>query len=228
MISKCFVLLLGNRDDYTPEIFRVNFLENTQNKEQNYFSLLIDDYRNFMQIGIAVSYQNCKQISEKHKSPNLSLIPMHTSTRGALGTIGLALDAIPNNQPLLIAPIDARLDLDLPNFVQKMEKDLVDCGIISFNSSDSIFSFLRVKENSVMEISEKQVISDVAISGFIYFRNKELLISCLEWSIMNNIQNNSLYYLSPALNYFVASNLKIVHHMVQIDCYNRLRIKREN
>ena len=90
-----------------------------------------------------------------------------------------------------------------------MIKSDFDAGIIAVKSKNPSYSYIRTLEESVIEVVEKRVISDLATTGVYYFKEKNLLVESIEWVISNHLTMNNSYYLSTAINYLISINARI-------------------
>lgn len=155
---------------------------------------------------------------------NLKIISITTETKGALTSLALSLDHIENETPIIIIPTNSRVVVDIPKFVNLMQKENNNAGVICFQSNDPNYSYIRVKEGKIIEFKEKEVIGDLATAGIFYFKNKHEIIKCLEWCLINNINTNGIYYLAPSLNYFVCNDMSIGLETIPSENYERLDI----
>ena len=148
------------------------------------------------------------------------------STEGALISLAWALDQVPSDTPILLTNVDGISDVPLEIFVDRMNSEGRDLGVIGFKSEKPIFSFFRVFDSQIVEFAEKKVIGSLALTGTLYFRRKEMLINCIEWSLLNRVSTNGVFYLAPALNYFVSVGASIGYE--QIDPTKYYRFAEEN
>jgi hypothetical protein len=133
------------------------------------------------------------------------------NTFGALATAGFALSLISDDEPFLITPSNAEVlgNLEQEFLESMLEKQSV-VGAIMFNGTDPLYSYARLGKNrELVEIIEKRVSGSCALAGFYYFSNKKIFSECLEWAMVNNIQNKGNFFISPALNYFLAKSIEI-------------------
>jgi len=131
------------------------------------------------------------------------------STKGALSTLSLLVDIIPENVPIVVAPADGIVDVSIQNFVQEMSEGQFDCGIIAFEEMNQNYSYVRQYEKQVVEIAEKKVIGNLALSGTYYFRNLTMLLESIHWAYLNNASTNGSFYISSAINGLIANQLKV-------------------
>jgi hypothetical protein len=132
-------------------------------------------------------------------------------TSGALATAGFGLAFLSDDEPFLITPSNAELLDNLEHaFLDSMLEKQSDVGAIVFNGTDPLYSYARLGKNGeLIEIIEKRVSGSCALSGFYYFSSKKIFSECLEWAMVNNIQTAGNFFISPALNYFLAKSIEI-------------------
>jgi hypothetical protein len=142
-------------------------------------------------------------------------------TRGALGTIGLVIPLLDDESPIIIQPFDGIVTEGLNQGIEEFDRINCSVGLITFNSDSPEFSYVRVDGLSAVEIAEKQVISNKALAGIIYFENKQILLECIRWSLLNKIQTNGRYYLAPSVNAQIALGKKVSMYSINEDSYHR-------
>lgn len=144
-------------------------------------------------------------------------------TTGALATAGFGLSHISSNEPFLIIPSNAEVGGDyIQKFVESMNAQQASVGAIVFDGTDPLYSYARMgKSGAIIEIVEKSVSGSCALAGVYYFSNKYHFANCLEWAMVNNIQNQGSFFISPALNYFLAKSIEISFFEIPKDEYLR-------
>jgi len=183
-----------------------------------------------LEINLSNHGSNLKNIVVKNRGENLNfnnqkpveLIELIKPTKGALISLSFALDKIPDNMPILVIPTNSWVNFDSEKFVTEMSNSGNEIGIVCFKSNNSKFSFLRKRGEQVLEFKEKEIISDLATTGIVYFANKIAISNCIEWCLLNNIHKNGIYYLVPSLNYFVCQGAKIGISEIEASKYHRI------
>lgn len=137
---------------------------------------------------------------------NVKFLPQ---TKGALATIGLLLDLIPEETPFFVVPTNSFIKETLQEFRDAMEIRNADVGLALVKSIEPELSYVRMVNERIVEIHEKEVVSDLAISGHFYFKNKSIIRDCLNWAILNNINTNGLFYIAPSLNFCITKGMKV-------------------
>lgn len=131
-------------------------------------------------------------------------------TQGALISALLALKKQNLEKPLLIVPGDSLVPRKkYEKFVETASENNADISVIVFNSDKPNYSYVRTRNNKLIEVCEKKVISSNATAGIYYFSTASLFLECAEWAITNNIRTNGNFYVAPCLNFAVIQNLNI-------------------
>lgn len=134
-------------------------------------------------------------------APGSKLIETDGVTEGAACTTLLAEKYIDNEKPLVIANSDQIVGWNSSEFMYKMRETKCDCGIVTFNSTHPKWSFVRTDENGlVVEVAEKNPISDVATVGIYYWRHGADYVKYAKQMIKNNIRVNNEFYVCPVFN----------------------------
>lgn len=112
--------------------------------------------------------------------PNARIIALSKVTEGAAITALRAVETIPENEPLLINDCDHLFYCKA--FNDFVESEDIDNGpaaaLLTFQSDNPAFSYVQYDvNNNVCGTVEKQVVSQDAICGAYYFRNRQTYIS---------------------------------------------------
>ena len=155
---------------------------------------------------------------------------IHTISResqGALATLGLLLNQFESDVPIIVQPFDALVLENLQPAIDYFLTEQCSVGLVTLRSSSVEYSYLRSDGQKVLEIAEKSVISDVALSGITYFANKEVLIRCLRWSLLHNLRTNGKFYVAPSLNALIANGEKVSQREIATENYYRFTSSHE-
>jgi len=134
-------------------------------------------------------------------SPDCNVIEVDGMTEGAACTTLLSKDVINNNQPLLIANSDQYVEWDTSEFMYKMQEQEADAGILTFKSTHPKWSFAKLNDNGdVIEVAEKNPISDIATVGIYYWKRGSDYVKYAEQMIEKDIRYNGEFYVCPVFN----------------------------
>ena len=205
------IMAAGNQDNG----FKSNFgIDKNQFVLVNGNSLLQESYSRYfgtLKTRIVLGSYTSIQQNDKTIPKDVFYQIVGNGCKGALASLLLSIEGINSNEHIAITPSDGFVPrAKFLEFVDFMIKEDVDCGILVFSSNDPEFSYVRTsKTGDVLEIAEKNVISDLATAGIYYFRNVDMLLDCGNWAIINNVSFNGDFYISPSLNYFVTTGMKM-------------------
>ena len=124
---------------------------------------------------------------------------------GALCTALFAGDEIDLSKPLIVAPGNFTLNLDVKELVEReFFLNEADAFAVTFNSQDARLSFARVDPTGeILEYCEKEPVSSVATTGIFGFKSAGEFFEAGKWVLTNNIRTNNKFYVSDAVNYFI-------------------------
>ena len=107
--------------------------------------------------------------------PNAEIVVLDHVLRGAVLTCLEGVKKISNNDPIIFNDCDHLFKCSkFYEFCNKGKFEELDGALLTFSSSDPKFSFLAYGEDGyVTKTVEKEVISNDAICGAYYFKNKE-------------------------------------------------------
>lgn len=148
-----------------------------------------------------------KEILNK-TSNNIKIVIVDSVTEGAACTSLLAKELINNEDSLFIANSDQYIDnWNYDDFICKMIKENADGGIVTFKSTDSKWSFVRLNENNdVIEVAEKNPISDKATVGFYWWKKGFEYVKYAEQMIQKNIRVNNEFFICPVFAEAISDN----------------------
>ena len=143
-------------------------------------------------------------------APGASVICIEDVTAGAASTVLRAKEHIDSNDPLMIANSDQWVDVDVNDYLDKMMSNDIDGLIMTMWANDPKWSFLRANpEGLVVDVVEKQVISNEATVGIYNFRKGGDFVMASENMISKNIRVNNEFYVAPVFNELIQTGKKI-------------------
>jgi beta-phosphoglucomutase-like phosphatase (HAD superfamily) len=149
--------------------------------------------------------------------PGCKIIQVNGITDGAACSVLLAKEYINNNNHLFVINSDQYIkDFDSCDFFNKMLTSNVDGGIMTFKKENDVkWSYVRLNEDgNIIEVREKQPISDQASTGAYYFHKGSDFISAAEEMIENKDKYKNEYYLAPCYNYMIKTGKKIIPYEI--------------
>jgi HAD superfamily hydrolase (TIGR01509 family) len=149
-------------------------------------------------------------------APNCTIVECDELTEGAACTALLAKEYIDNDNPLFFANSDQYVEWNSVEFMYLMQETKVDGGILTFKDTHPKSSFAKVdKNNNVIEVAEKNPISDNATVGFYYWKHGSDFVKYAEQMISKNIRANGEFYICPVYNEAILNNKKVIIHEVK-------------
>lgn len=149
-------------------------------------------------------------------APNCKLIEVDGLTEGAACTTLLAKELIDNDDPLLIANSDQFVEWNSNEFMYKMNESKCDAGIVTFKSTHPKWSFVKLDDyGKVIEVAEKNPISDNATAGIYYWKHGKEYVAFAEQMIQKDIRVNNEYYVCPVFNEAIASDKTIISYEIE-------------
>lgn len=143
--------------------------------------------------------------------PDCKIITVDKLTEGAACTTLLAEELINTNEELIIANSDQWISWDSNLFVQQMEIEEADGGILTFPNTHPQCSYVRRNlQGYVGEVQEKKVISNEATVGVYYWTKGYEYVKYAKQMIRNNIRTNNEFYVAPVYNEAIIDKKLIV------------------
>jgi len=144
-------------------------------------------------------------------TPGCKVVEVDGLTEGAACTALTAKELINNNNPLFFANSDQFVEWDSNEFMYKMQETNADGGIVTFKATHPKWSFAKVDENTglVVEIAEKNPISDIATVGYYYWKHGLDFVKYAEQMIDKNIRVNNEFYVCPVFNQAIGDGKEI-------------------
>src|SRR4030042_1147420 len=141
---------------------------------------------------------------------NCEILTVNKLTEGAACTILLACEIINNDIPLLLANSDQIVEMDVNDYIKDSVGRKLDGSILTFFSDHTKWSYAKIDSDGyLIELREKEVISNHATVGLYYFQRGRDFVNCAVQMIANNDRVKNEFYTAPAYNYAVKAGLKI-------------------
>lgn len=148
--------------------------------------------------------------------PNTTILEVDGITEGAACTTLLAKEYINNDSPLFFANSDQWVDWDPVQFMYDMQETSADGGIVTFNSTHPKWSFAKLDEfGNVLEVAEKNPISDNATVGYYYWKHGADFVKYAEQMIEKDIRVNGEFYVCPVFNQAIEDGKVIRTHQAK-------------
>ena len=135
-------------------------------------------------------------------APGCVVIGINGITEGAACTVMCAESFIDNNDPLMIANSDQWVDIDINDYLNKLDDDNLDGLIMTMKADDPKWSYAKVNEKGfVTSVVEKVVVSDEATVGIYNYRYGNEFCRHVKGMIAKNERSNGEFYVAPVYTY---------------------------
>lgn len=132
-------------------------------------------------------------------------------TEGAASTALIAEQLIDNSNELIIANCDQIMNKEVWNtdlVLKQLRK--YDAGLVTISSEDKKHSYARLQDNLVVEVVEKEVVSNVALTGIHYWKHGRDFVKSAKQLIDNGRRSfNGEYYIGPTYNELIKNGNKV-------------------
>jgi beta-phosphoglucomutase-like phosphatase (HAD superfamily)/dTDP-glucose pyrophosphorylase len=142
--------------------------------------------------------------------PGCRIIQIDSVTDGAARTALLAKEYINNQRPLIIANSDQLLDWENSEFVNQLLEVGSDGNMALFLANEDKWSYAKIKNNRIIEVAEKVVISNNASTGIYGWAKGSDYVKYAEQMIDKDIRVNNEFYICPVYNQAIQDNKRIL------------------
>jgi dTDP-glucose pyrophosphorylase len=153
-------------------------------------------------------------------SEDVIIIKLQNETKGAACSALLAIDFIANDQPLIIANGDQLFDINIDEYLKRFKEDKADAGCLYFESVHPRWSYIRLKNDQIIEAAEKRPLSKMAIAGFYYFAKGLYFIEASQKMIFKDANVNGQFFIAPVLNELILDNLRMNAYRIPNETYH--------
>lgn len=145
--------------------------------------------------------------------PNAQYKVIDEVTEGAAASVLLFKEFIDNDDELIVANCDQIMEWDSTKALTDMRQ--YDGAVVTISSTDPKHSYVSFEDDKVSNFAEKEVISNVALTGIHYWRHGKDYVASAEQMINNNDRSrNGEFYVAPTYNYMIRDHKKIGVHMI--------------
>jgi NDP-sugar pyrophosphorylase family protein len=138
-----------------------------------------------------------------------NIILVDRKTGGAAETAFCAADKLSMGSPLLIMDCDIFFESrEFIDAITNTDTFLEDGALLSFQSKDPRFSFVRKKGDIAVEVAEKRAISSEALIGAYYFRDVDRFKEYCQLVLSDGLnESHPEYYVSRVVQKAIEDNL---------------------
>ena len=119
----------------------------------------------------------------------------------------------------MIANSDQIIDIDINDYINDCNNRNLDGSILCFTDKEKSpkWSFVKMNNELIVEVKEKEVISDIATVGIYLFSKGSLFVDSAIDMIARNDRVNNEFYTAPAYNYAIKNGAKIGCFLMNFD-----------
>jgi NDP-sugar pyrophosphorylase family protein len=114
------------------------------------------------------------------------------------------------DSPLIIINCDQILSWDARDFLSFIEKEDPDGAVIIHKSIDPRNSFAKIVNGKIIEVIEKDVISDNALVGFHYWKKARYFFDSHDYIYSKRQEGHGEVYVSETYNVLIKNKYKIL------------------
>ena len=114
------------------------------------------------------------------------------------------------DNPLIIINCDQILNWDAREFLSFIEKEDPDGAVIIHKSTDPRNSFAKIVNGKIIEVIEKDVISDDALVGFHYWKKGRYFFDSHDYIYSRRQEGHGEVYVSETYNVLIKNKYKIL------------------
>lgn len=134
-------------------------------------------------------------------------------TDGAAETALIAKDFINNDDELIIANCDQILNWNEESMLKKVRR--YDAGLVCIRDNDPKHSYARLNGYGLVEeVVEKEVVSDLALTGIHYWKKGQYFVESAEQMLKENLRSKDEFYIGPTYTILAQQDKKIGVYMV--------------
>jgi NDP-sugar pyrophosphorylase family protein len=146
----------------------------------------------------------------KQICPNSHVVSIDGLTQGAAETVLFASKMIDNRNPLVIANSDQYIEYKIEDFYESVVSEDNDGSILTMTSSSPKWSYIKYGEDlQVIEVREKEVISQEATVGIYGFSRGEDYVRSARRMIEKDLRVNGEFYVAPVYNELIQEGHRI-------------------
>lgn len=144
-------------------------------------------------------------------APGCGIVTVDGITEGAAATVLLARDEIDGDDALMIANCDQYVDASIDAYLAA--QGTADGLIMTMWADDPKWSFVRRNPaGRVVEVVEKEVVSNEATVGIYNFRRGRDFVAAADAMIAEDFRVNGEYYVAPAYTWMIRAGAEVVCH----------------
>jgi dTDP-glucose pyrophosphorylase len=145
---------------------------------------------------------------------NANFISVDKTTQGPACSVLMFENHINNDDELITANCDQIMEWDSDSFFYNVRR--YDGAVVTYYSDTDKNSYARIdKKGIVVEMREKEVISNISLNGIHYWKKGKYFVqSAQEMINLDDRAPNGEFYIAPSYNYMIKNGLLVgIYHI---------------
>jgi NDP-sugar pyrophosphorylase family protein len=148
-------------------------------------------------------------------APGCRIVTASKPTAGALCSVLLGLEYLPDDGELLVANADQFIGVHVDDFLGAARAGAWDGYVMTFPNTHPRWSYVREDDGQIVAVAEKQPISRNATAGLYYFRRGRDFVQGAERMLLKNASVSGEYYVAPVYNELILAGSRVGMYPVQ-------------
>ncbi len=190
--------------------------------EVNGTSIVERIYNSFSNLHINENIFLTNDISDKNIERlfnNSRVIVVPTNTMGSAATSLYGTCALNQEMPMWLVCTNEFVDVNWKDVTDWFVEKQADVGMLSFNSTADKYSYIKTNDDNVLELSQYNQISNLAITGAFWFRKVDIFTSSAKQLILKRATINNQYYVALSINQSILNGNRVIHKPFDRDNY---------
>ena len=159
--------------------------------------------------------------------PGSKSVNISAETKGSGCTGLLCASQLDQEKELLIVTANELVEIDFMKFLDDLRKRELDAGTLIFQSVHPRYSFVKLEDNFVVEVAQRNPISSNATAGVFWYQKTKHFVDAMKNNILKRAEVNGLYFVAPSFNELILKDLKVGIYELSQDEYIPLKNKNQ-
>jgi beta-phosphoglucomutase-like phosphatase (HAD superfamily)/dTDP-glucose pyrophosphorylase len=146
---------------------------------------------------------------------DFTIVAQEGKLDGAALSCLLAKNFINNDSPLIIANSDQFVRWDSEKELDSWLRSGIEGAILTFVAYEDKWSYVKIKDNFVSSVHEKEIVSEEATCGIYYWKSGSDFVKYAEQMIKKEIKTNNEFYVAPVYNQAIEDGRLVSYVRVQ-------------
>lgn len=159
--------------------------------------------------------------------PGSKSVNISSETKGSGCTALLCASQLEQENELLIVTANELVEIDFAKFLDDFRKRKLDAGTLIFQSVHPRYSFVKLENNYVVEVAQRNPISSNATAGVFWYKKTKHFVNAIKENILKRAEVDNLYFVAPSFNELILKGLKVGTYELKQDEYIPLKNKNQ-